>query len=123
MRTVIHRSLILFVTACTIGLTQAAEPVRMKSANKRTSLERTLHRALNNHLAYPLLSKEDMNGDVHVSFVIDKEGRIQVVDASSANEPLKAYVLRKLAHIDIGDNPDGSWKTTHMVFHFHPEGA
>jgi len=44
-----------------------------------------------------------------------------VIDCRSANERLKDYVLRKLARIDIGDNPDGSWKTTHMVFNFHPE--
>ena len=33
----------------------------------------------------------------------------------------RAYVLRKLARIDVGENPDGIWKTTHMVVDFHPE--
>ena len=84
-------------------------------------MERSLERALNNNLSYPLLERENMNGDVYVSFVINKEGRIEVIDCRSANERLKDYVLRKLARIDIGDNPDGSWKTTHMVFNFHPE--
>ena len=62
-----------------------------------------------------------MSGEVYVSFVIDKEGRIEVLECSSPNAQLKAYVLRKLARIDIGDNPEGSWKTTHMLFNFHPE--
>lgn len=122
MRTVISRSLILLATVFTFGYTRAAEPVRM-GLTKKSSLERTLDRALNNTLAYPLLSKENMNGEVFVSFVINKEGRIEVIEASSANEQLKAYVLRKLARIDIGDNPDGSWKTTRMVFNFRPEKA
>ncbi|MCB9164215.1 MAG: hypothetical protein H6592_07250 [Flavobacteriales bacterium] len=121
MRTVISRSLFLLATVFTLGYARAAEPVRMKPLTKRSTLERTLDRALSNTLAYPLLAKDDMTGEVYVSFVINKEGRIEVIDASSPNEELKAYVLRKLARIDIGDNPDGSWKTTHMVFNFRPE--
>lgn len=121
MRTVISRSLFLLATVFTLGYARAAEPVRMKPLTKRSTLERTLDRALSNTLAYPLLAKDDMTGEVYVSFVINKEGRIEVIDSSSPNEKLKAYVLRKLARIDIGDNPDGSWKTTHMVFNFRPE--
>ena len=64
-----------------------------------------------------------MIGEVYVSFVINKEGRIEVIECSSANEQLKAFVLRKLSRIDIGENPDGSWKTTHMMFNFRPEKA
>ena len=121
MRTVITRSLFLLATVFTLGYTRAAEPVRINAMSKKTALERNLDRALNNTLAYPLLAKDDMTGEVYVSFVINKEGRIEVIDSSSPNEKLKAYVLRKLARIDIGDNPDGSWKTTHMVFNFRPE--
>lgn len=121
MRTVISRSLFLLATVFTLGYARAAEPVRMNHLSKKSALERNLDRALNNTLAYPLLAKDDMTGEVYVSFVINKEGRIEVIDSSSPNEKLKAYVLRKLARIDIGDNPDGSWKTTHMVFNFRPE--
>lgn len=124
MNTRISRALLLLATVFTFGYTNAAEPVRANSVlSKKSSLERSLDRALNNSLAYPLLEKGDMNGEVFVSFVINKEGRVQVIECSSANERLKAYVLRKLARIDIGENPDGSWKTTHMVFNFHPEKA
>lgn len=121
MRTLISRSLFLLATVFTLGYARAAEPVRMKPLTKKSTLERNLDRALSNTLAYPLLAKNDMTGEVYVSFVINKEGRIEVIDASSPNEELKAYVLGKLARIDIGDNPDGSWKTTHMVFNFRPE--
>lgn len=123
MKTVISRSLLLFATVFTLGYAQAAEPVRMNSIAKKSTLERSLDRALNNTLAYPLLTKQDMNGEVFVSFVVNTEGRIQVIECSSANQQLKEYVLRKLTRIDIGENPEGSWKTTHMVFNFHPEKA
>ncbi|TXI82725.1 MAG: hypothetical protein E6Q44_01115 [Flavobacteriales bacterium] len=121
MKTNISRSLLLLATVFTLGYARAAEPLRMNTMGKKTTLERSLERALNNSLSYPLLTRENMNGEVYVSFVINKEGRIEVIDCRSANERLKDHVLRKLARIDIGDNPDGSWKTTHMVFNFHPE--
>jgi hypothetical protein len=124
MRTTIARSLFLLATVFTLGLANAAEPVRMRSTlSKKSALERSLDRALSNTLSFPLMEKADMTGKVHVSFVINTEGRIQVIECNSANARLKAYVLRKLACIDIGENPDGSWKTTHMVFSFHPEKA
>jgi hypothetical protein len=122
MNTTIPRSLLLLATVFTLGYTRAAEPVRMKAAfTKKSALDRALDRALNATLSYPLLEKVDMSGQVHVSFVINKEGRIEVIESSSSNEKLQAFVLRKLARIDIGENPNGSWKTTHMVFNFHPE--
>ena len=62
-----------------------------------------------------------MNGEVVVSFVIDIEGKVQVISAHSKNQALCEYVLRKLSKVDIGDNPNGLWKTTHMRFVFHPE--
>jgi hypothetical protein len=104
-----------------MGYARAAEPFRKPNTTKRTTMERSLERALNNNLSYPLFEKGDMNGEVTVSLVIDKEGKVVVLESSSTNEKLKAFVLRKLARIDIGDNPDGSWKTTHIRFSFRPE--
>jgi len=121
MKTTISRSLLLLATVFTLGYTNAAEPVRMNTATKKSALERSLDRALNNTLAFPLLAKEDMTGEVFVSFVINKAGRVEVIDCSSSNAHLKAYVLRKWARTDIGENSDGSWKTTRMVFNFRPE--
>ena len=122
MKTTISRTLLLFATVFTFGYTRAAEPLRLP-ADKHNTLQRTLDRALNKNLAFPLLESGDMTGEVYVSFVIDKEGRIEVKECSSPNERLKAYVLRKLSRIDIGENPEGSWKTTHMLFNFRPEKA
>ncbi len=122
MKTIISRSLLLLATVFTFGYARAAEPLRIGSNTaKRSALERSLDRALNNNLSFPLLAKSDMTGEVYVSFVIDKEGKIEVLECSSPNQELKAYVLRKLSRIDIGENPEGSWKTTHMLFNFHSE--
>jgi hypothetical protein len=58
---------------------------------------------------------------VTVTFVIDTQGKVEVISARSTNPYLRAYVLKKLAKVDIGDNPNGTWRTTHMKFVFHPE--
>lgn len=124
MKTTFSRALLLLATVSSLGFANAAEPLRINSgAAKRSAMERSLDRALSDQLSYPILEKGDMSGEVYVSFAIDKEGRIEVLECSSANEQLKAYVLRKLARICIGENPEGSWKTTYIRFNFHPEKA
>ena len=122
MKTCILRSLLLLATVLTFGYAQATEPIFANSnVAKRTTLERNLDRALNKQLSYPLLDRKDMTGEVYVSFVIDKEGHIEVLECRSVNDDLRDYVLRKLARIDIGENPQGIWRTTHMHITFKPE--
>lgn len=123
MKTIFSRTALLIATVFVLGSVQAAKPIVNdgSSASKRSILERNLDRALNRHLIFPVSAKENMNGEVFVSFVIDQEGRVEVMECHADNEGLKAYVLRKLARIDIGDNPDGVWRTTHMRIVFRPE--
>lgn len=119
MKRQLTRLVLVFASVFTLGYARAAEPVRINSS--RPAMERTLDRELNRHLSFPVLAKENMTGKVYVSFVIDQEGKVEVISCASKNEALKAYVLRKLALVDIGTNPEGIWKTTHMVIDFHPE--
>lgn len=121
MKRQLIRLTLVFASVLTLGYARAAEPVRMNAPAARTAMERSLDRALSRHLSFPLLEQGDMTGKVYVSFVIDKEGKVEVTQCASSNERLRAYVLRKLAKVDIGENPDGIWKTTHMVIDFHPE--
>lgn len=125
MKTLNIRSLLLVASVFTMGCAFASEPVPTTTdvTARRASLERTLDKALNRHLSFPLLEKGNMLGEVMVSFVIDKEGKVEVLSCTSQNERLRAYVLRKLARIDIGENPDGIWKTTYLKIDFRPEKA
>lgn len=85
-------------------------------------MERELERQINKFVTYPILERaHHMDGEVLVSFVIDTEGKVKVISARSENTALCEYVLRMLAKVDIGSNPDGLWKTTHMKFRFRPE--
>jgi len=117
----ITRSLSVIATVLTLSTAIAANPVRLGTTVSKMELERNLDRALNKHLSFPVLAKADMTGEVFVSFVIDKEGKVEVLAISSTNPELQDHVMRKLARIDIGENPDGIWKTTHMRITFKPE--
>ncbi|MBK9275206.1 MAG: hypothetical protein IPM49_11805 [Flavobacteriales bacterium] len=122
MRTLMIRTALIVLTLFSTGpVLRAAEPARTTGADK---LELAVERALNRHVVFPLLErKHDMTGEVTVSFVVNSEGRLEVLECWSANEPLRQYVLSKLAKVDVGDNPDGIWRTTRVHFVFRPEKA
>jgi hypothetical protein len=112
----------LVAAMLSLGPINAAEPYRMSGPRNEVEMERALEKALNRHMCFPLLDRNrHMTGEVSVSFVVNAEGRIEVIECTSDNTPLKEYVLRKLSQIDIGDNKAGIWKTTHMRFVFRPE--
>lgn len=116
------RTTMVIATVFTLGYTRAAEPP-VTTGTTDASLERALDKELNKHVSFPLLRTNDMTGEVFVSFVVNKEGKVEVINASSSNDELCAYVLAKLALVDIGDNPTGTWKTEHVRFVFAPEGS
>jgi hypothetical protein len=128
MKTRIARTLSLVAVVFTMCAAHAAGPfTRNDGPSKdrnvvvKSALERSLDRTLNRNLAYPVMAKENMLGQVDLSLVIDAEGRIEILSCSSDNEHLKEYVVRKLSGVDIGENPDGIWKTTHLHITFRPE--
>ena len=125
MNAMFFRPTILLATVLTLGQARAAEPVapaHPMPAPARTTLERELGRQIDRHVTYPILAREKrMDGDVLVTFVVDAQGKVEVISAYSENQELCEYVLRKLAKVDIGENPGGTWKTTSMRFRFRPE--
>lgn len=122
MKTSILRSVIMFSTLLTVSVACANGPVLKAHVNNRTSLERELQRQLDKYVSYPLMARTgSMDGAVVVSFVIDTHGQVNVIGAESTSNELRDYVLGKLAKVDIGSNPDGLWKTTHVRFVFRPE--
>ena len=126
MKTTVFRLALALCTVFTMGKGRAAttfEGERTAPATERTALERALDKQLNKYLSFPLMERADMNGVVTVAFAIDTEGKVQVLDCQSSNTDLKAYVLRKLAKVDVGSNPGGVWKTTYLRLVFKPEKA
>lgn len=118
MNSFILRSVIVLATSFLIGNLRASTP---RAAAASTTTERKLDHQLNKHVAFPLGGDKRMDGAVLVSFVVDIEGRLKIVDAESTNTELRDYVLRQLEKVDIGDNPSGTWKIERRRFVFRPE--
>jgi len=122
MKPSISRSLLMLAFASTFAATQAAPPADPLRADVPSAQERELKKQLNRYVTYPLMEhKREMDGEVRVSFVINAVGKVEVISAVSQDPELRAYVLRKLERVDIGENPSGTWKTEHMRFVFRPE--
>ena len=117
LRSLLILAVLSFCTAANAN--RPADPLR---ASVPSAQERELKKQINKYVNYPLMErKREMDGEVRVSFVINTAGKVEVISAASDNLELRAYVLRKLDKVDIGDNPSGTWKTEHMRFVFRPE--
>ncbi|MEN9638702.1 MAG: hypothetical protein RLZZ262_570 [Bacteroidota bacterium] len=60
----------------------------------------------------------NMDGVVEVSFKIDGQGKIQIVDLVSTSPQLSEYVLKKLAKIQINEQSADSGKVIKYRFTF-----
>lgn len=85
------------------------------------ALERELFRQIDKYVSYPLLGGREMDGEVLISLVIDQQGQATVIEAQATSAELLAYVLRCMERVDVGTNPTGSWRITHLHFTFGPE--
>lgn len=122
MKNLMLRTALILATTAVTMTSFAGEPATPLPDAAIKSMERELSRQVNKHVTYPIFDRgHHMDGEVSVTFVIDIEGKVQVISANSKNQALCEYVLSKLAKVDIGDNPNGLWRTTHMRFVFHPE--
>lgn len=63
-------------------------------------------------------AQPNMDGVVEVSFKIDGEGKIQIVDLVSTSPQLSEYVLKKLAKIQINEQSADSGKVIKYRFTF-----
>lgn len=103
--------------------TKNSNSINSTTPAKATKISKELDRELSKHLVYPLLEREhNMNGVVFVSFVVNKEGKLEILECLSGNPHLQAYVMKKLERVDLPDNEPGFWKTTRMQFVFRPQG-
>lgn len=122
MNASIFRSTLLLPLCLLFGSSQATTPpvVRME-ATASAAMERKLDHQIDRHVTFPLDGDRRMEGAVLVAFVVDIEGRLKIVDSESTNTELRDHVLRQLEKVDIGDNPNGTWKIERRRFVFRPE--
>ena len=118
MKTILVRTAIAACASFALNIAHASTP---PVAASTTTMERRLDHQLNKHVTFPLDGAAGLDGAVLVSFVVDIEGRVKVVDAEGTNPALIDHILRQLERVDIGDNPNGTWKIERRRFVFRPE--
>lgn len=116
MKTLISTSLLSLVL-CAASAIPDTDPVKANS-----TVSRELQKQLNKHIVAPAFADDDeMLGTVTASFVVDKNGQLEILQVYSENAELKDYVQGKLNKVKVSDNEDGFWKTTTVNFVFRKE--
>jgi Neuraminidase (sialidase) len=114
MKNLIAKSLFCLALSASIVATQAADPIKTN-----TTVSKELYKELNKHIVAPaFVDQDEMLGEVTASFVVDRNGELEVLQVRSENTELKKYVTKKLNKVHVSDNDDGFWKTTTIKFVF-----
>jgi|GEM_PF-1142155 hypothetical protein len=119
MKKAIAISLILFSMVSAISL-QAITPTE-DSTRKETMINNTgekLKKQINRHMFYPIFAQQEMHGTVEVSFMINEEGTVKVLNIQSTNPDLVDYVLKKLKKIKLAEDDESVGKTIKYRFVF-----
>ncbi|NLJ06065.1 MAG: TonB family protein [Sphingobacteriales bacterium] len=74
---------------------------------------------LTKQIEYPAFAKEQkIQGDVYVSFTVNKDGRIENIQANANNEVLKNYVISKLSTSNVAELNNEAGQTIYVKFSF-----
>jgi hypothetical protein len=77
-----------------------------------------LKKLVDKHMVYPVFQKENMEGTVEVSFRINKEGKLNILNIKASNPELVDYVVKKLKKIQLDQNDESIGQTIKYRFVF-----
>lgn len=63
-------------------------------------------------------TQPNLDGVVEVSFTIDNQGKVQIVNINSTNPQLAEYVIKKLGKVKLTDGPSEPGKVVKYSFVF-----
>lgn len=101
----------------------AAQPsyASMGSGDDRetsTMVSASLKRMIDKHMVFPVFQPEEMHGTVEISFKIDDEGKVKILNVQSSNPDLVDYVVKKLKKIQLDKQDENIGKTVKYRFVF-----
>ena len=83
--------------------------------------ESKLKQKISNKITFPYLSQGDMEGEVSISFMVNEEGRLDVLSIDSSNKDLIPYVLRRLSKVVLPLNDATIGTTQSFKLNFKKE--
>lgn len=119
MKKAVAISLILFSLVSAISL-QAITPSEVAPHEEVliSNAGEKLKKQINRHMFYPIFAQQEMHGTVEVSFMINEEGTVKVLNIQSTNPDLVDYVLEKLKKIKLSEDDESVGKTIKYRFVF-----
>lgn len=77
-----------------------------------------LRKKIDKHVIFPVFQQQNMQGTVDVSFQIDNDGNLKIIQINSSNPELIDYVVSKLKkiHLDKEDSSIGQTIKYRFVF-------
>jgi outer membrane biosynthesis protein TonB len=78
----------------------------------------TIKKMVDKHMVYPIFQIQSMEGTVEVSFKINDDGEVNILNIKSSNPDLIDYVVKKLKKIKLEESDDGSGQTIKYRFVF-----
>ena len=100
-----------------IGLHMPAFAADKTEAN-REQTKQLLDKEIQKHVFFPVLSAANTNATVDVILRINEAGNVEVVSASSANEPIKQFVEKQLNDITLNKETVQTGEVFHYRFSF-----
>lgn len=70
------------------------------------------------HVVFPIFQDQNMEGTVEVSFKINTEGQVNILNIKSSNPDLIDYVVKKLKKIKLEKSDDSVGQTIKYRFVF-----
>ncbi|NQX91375.1 MAG: energy transducer TonB [Flavobacteriales bacterium] len=86
-----------------------------------SSPKKEISKAINKVMTYPILQNQKMQGTVEVSFKIDDDGKVDILQIESSNPDLIDYVVQKLKKIKLKEGKDYNGQTIRYKFVFKKE--
>lgn len=110
--------LILIVLASLVNMNEIVAKDK-KPKNSETTSEMKFKQTITNKITYPTFASErKIEGDVYVSFEVNKDGRIIVLKSNATHPELESYVIQKLNEMDYPYEDSVTEKIYYMKFAF-----
>ena len=108
---------LLFLSSFSLA-TLASSNHKNSVSGTSPKLESSLKKLIDKHVIYPVFQNENMEGTVEVSFKIDTQGEVNILNIKSSNPELVDYVVKKLKKIKLEQSDESVGQTIKYRFVF-----
>jgi outer membrane biosynthesis protein TonB len=83
-----------------------------------STVNEEIKKYIDKHMVYPVFQNQNMEGTVEVSFRINNDGKLNILNIKSSNPDLIDYVVKKLKKIQLDKADENTGQTIKYRFVF-----